>query len=242
MRPGPPPSLLLLCTLPTALDAPEPTHSPLQPRRHPPSTPPEAAVPGVTFERRQDPRTGHLLVTLLPASRGYKNPRRLLPEDAHTTATKPRSSLFLSPSEMSDLCTGAPPRSGGFRPPLELLLVRGGGAEPPLLICITAVKLCILSVTPSPSNTRHCNAGEPLVCPGVDDDDAPLDLDPTEAYRFGILIRSDEWTPSVRLGFKTFPPRAKRYRAGLFGILLDSARLVRSRSVSFFIYSPAFSN
>jgi hypothetical protein len=68
---------------------------------------------------------------------------------------------------------------------LELLLVRGGGAEPPLSICITAVKLCILSVMPSPSNTRHCNAGEPLVCPEVDDDDVPLDLDPTEAYRFG---------------------------------------------------------
>jgi hypothetical protein len=70
---------------------------------------------------------------------------------------------------------------------LELLLVRGGGAEPPLSICITAVKLYILSVTPSPSNTRHCNAGEPLACPAVDDDDAPLDLDPTGAYRFGDL-------------------------------------------------------
>jgi hypothetical protein len=71
---------------------------------------------------------------------------------------------------------------------LELLLVRGGGAEPPLSICITTVKLCIPSVTPSPSNTRHCNAGESLACPGLDDDDAPLDLDPTEAYRFGDSI------------------------------------------------------
>jgi hypothetical protein len=68
---------------------------------------------------------------------------------------------------------------------LELLLVRGGGVEQPRPICITAVKLCILSVTPSPSNTRHCNAGEPLACPAVDDDDAPLDLDPTGSYRFG---------------------------------------------------------
>jgi hypothetical protein len=68
---------------------------------------------------------------------------------------------------------------------LELLLVRGGGVEQPRPICITAVKFFFLSVTPSPSNTLHCNAGESLACPEVDDDDAPLDLDPTEAYRFG---------------------------------------------------------
>jgi hypothetical protein len=39
---------------------------------------------------------------------------------------------------------------------LELLLVRGGGAEPPPSICYPAVKLCFLSITPSPSNSRPC--------------------------------------------------------------------------------------
>jgi hypothetical protein len=43
---------------------------------------------------------------------------------------------------------------------LELLLVRGGGVEQPRPICITAVKFFFLYVTPSPSNTLHCNAGE----------------------------------------------------------------------------------
>jgi hypothetical protein len=67
---------------------------------------------------------------------------------------------------------------------LELLLVRGGGAEPPLSICITAVKLCFLSIELRRRAVPLLNAGESLVCPAVDDDDAPLDLDPTGAYRF----------------------------------------------------------
>jgi hypothetical protein len=45
MRPGPPPRPSSSCTMPTALDAPEPTHSLPQPRRHPPSTPPRPPCP-----------------------------------------------------------------------------------------------------------------------------------------------------------------------------------------------------
>jgi hypothetical protein len=45
MRPGPPPSPSSSCTLPTAMDAPEPTHSPPQPRRQPPSKPPRPPCP-----------------------------------------------------------------------------------------------------------------------------------------------------------------------------------------------------
>jgi hypothetical protein len=184
-RPGPPPSLLLLCTLPTALPSPAPTHSPPQPMRPPPSKPPRPPCP---VRPPNAARTPALATHWSPCPRPPATIKTPIdhPQRKHTpTATDPHSSLFLSPSETSDLCTGAPPRSGEFRPPLELLLVRGGGVEPPLSICITAAKLCFLSVTPSPSNTRLCNAGESLVCPGVDDDDAPLDLDPTGAYRFG---------------------------------------------------------
>jgi hypothetical protein len=61
--------------------------------------------------------------------------------EKHTTAAiERRPSLFLSPSESSEFCKLAPPRSGRSRPPLELLLVRGGGAEQPPSICITAVE------------------------------------------------------------------------------------------------------
>jgi hypothetical protein len=67
---------------------------------------------------------------------------------------------------------------------LELLLVRDGGVEPPLSICITAVKFCVLSIELRRRAVPLLNAGESLVCPAVDDDDAPLDLDPAVAYRF----------------------------------------------------------
>jgi hypothetical protein len=40
--------------------------------------------------------------------------------------------------------------------------VQGGGVEQPRPTCVITVKLCILYDTPSPSNTLHYNAGEPL--------------------------------------------------------------------------------
>jgi hypothetical protein len=70
---------------------------------------------------------------------------------------------------------------------LELLLVQGGGAEQPPSICIPAVKIFFLSTPPCRRAVRICIAGEPLACLEVDDDGAPLDLDPTVAYRFGVL-------------------------------------------------------
>jgi hypothetical protein len=129
---------------PSAAEATTPQHTP------------EAAVPGATSERRQDPRTGHELVALPPASRAYKNPPSTSQKTHTLTATNPHTYLFLSPSEMSDHWEQAPPRSRRLRPPLELMLVRGGGAEPPPSICYPAIKFCFLSVTPSPSNSCPC--------------------------------------------------------------------------------------
>jgi hypothetical protein len=68
-----------------------------------------------------------------------------------------------------------------------LLLVHGGGVEPPPSICITADKNFCLSAPARRRVIRLCIAGEPLVCLEVNDDGAPLDLDPTVAYRFGVL-------------------------------------------------------
>jgi hypothetical protein len=68
-----------------------------------------------------------------------------------------------------------------------LLLVHGGGVEPPQSICITADKNFFLSAPRGRRVVRLCIAGELLVCLEVNDDGAPLDLDPTVAYRFGVL-------------------------------------------------------
>jgi hypothetical protein len=97
MRPGPHPCLSSSLHAPDrhALASTDPQHSAAETttRQHTP----EAAVPGATSERCQDPRTGHLLVALPLASRDYKNPRRPLPEDAHPRRNRsPPFSLPLS--------------------------------------------------------------------------------------------------------------------------------------------------
>jgi hypothetical protein len=153
-----PPSLLLLplCKFPTTVPSPEPTHSPPRPRQPPPSTPPRPPCPAWPLHPTRAPALATLWPPLPSASRAYKT-FPVDPQKEHTlTAPDPHTSLFLSPSETSDYWERAPPRSGRLRPPLELLLVRGGGAEPPPSICCPAVKLCFLSVTPSPSNSRPC--------------------------------------------------------------------------------------
>jgi hypothetical protein len=70
---------------------------------------------------------------------------------------------------------------------LESPPVQGEGVESRLSLCIIAVKPCFLSAQPRRRAVHLCNAGEPLACLEVDDDGAPLDLDPTVAYRFGVL-------------------------------------------------------
>jgi hypothetical protein len=150
------PLLLPLCKLPTDVTSPAPTHSTPQPRQHPSSTPPRPPCPAWPLHTARAPAPATFWPPLPSASRAYKNPP-VDPQKKHTfTATDPHSSLFLSPSESSNLCEHAPPRSWRLRPPLELLLVRGGAAEPPPSICYPAIKLCFLSVEPTPSNTRLC--------------------------------------------------------------------------------------
>jgi hypothetical protein len=133
-----------------------------EPRKHAS----KAAVPGVA--RRASPGPPHRRASGRPLPRLsglYKAP-------PSTRSNSPHSQLAPRQPRFSPLALArrSQPRRRGtgrgrrhrLRPPLELLLVRGGGAEPPPSICYPAVKLCYLSVTPSPSNTRHCNAGELL--------------------------------------------------------------------------------
>jgi hypothetical protein len=156
MRPGPPPRLSSSLHAPDrhALASTDPQHSaaemttPSTPPRLPcPVRPPNAArTPALAIFWSPCPRPPATIKT--PVDHSQK---------MHTlAATDPHPSLFLSPSETSHLWERAPPRSGRLRPLLELLLVRGGGAEPPPSICNPAVKLCFLSVEPPPSNTRLC--------------------------------------------------------------------------------------
>jgi hypothetical protein len=75
--------------------------------------------------------------------------------EKHTTAAiDPSLSLFLSPLETSEFCKHAPPRSRRSRPPLELLLVRDGGAEQPPSICIPAVEFFFSGVEPYSCHRR----------------------------------------------------------------------------------------
>jgi hypothetical protein len=68
-----------------------------------------------------------------------------------------------------------------------LLLVHGGGVEPPPSICITAVKIFFPCVELRHRAVPPALAGELLSEPEVDDARAPLDLDPAATYRFGCF-------------------------------------------------------
>jgi hypothetical protein len=68
---------------------------------------------------------------------------------------------------------------------LELLLVRGGGAEQPPSICIPAVEFFFPCVELRHRAVHLLNAGELLPVLEVDDACVPLDLDPSVTYQFG---------------------------------------------------------
>jgi hypothetical protein len=72
----PPLCLSSSCTTPTAMTAPEPTHSTPQPRPNPPSTRARPPCPVLLDAHCQGPRTGELLDTLALISPAYKSPRR----------------------------------------------------------------------------------------------------------------------------------------------------------------------
>jgi hypothetical protein len=96
----PPLCLSSSCTTPTAMTAPEPTHSTPHPRPNPPSTRARPPCPVLLDARCQGPRTGELLGALALVSPAYKSPRRsneptrparsYLPD----TLTSPRSLSF----------------------------------------------------------------------------------------------------------------------------------------------------
>jgi hypothetical protein len=64
------------CTTPTAMTAPEPTHSTPRPRPTPSSTRARPSCPVLLDAHRQGPRTGKLLDALAPDALAYKSPRR----------------------------------------------------------------------------------------------------------------------------------------------------------------------
>jgi hypothetical protein len=102
------PSLLLLplCKFPTAMTAPEPTHSPPQPRRHPSSTPPRPSCPAWTLHPARAPALATFGPPLPSASRAYKPPPppRRTPDGAHTHRNRcPHFSLPLSLGSVQSL-------------------------------------------------------------------------------------------------------------------------------------------
>jgi hypothetical protein len=80
--------------------------------------------------------------------------------------------------------TGRAERRRVRAPGSKLLQGIGGGDEPPPIPHV-ADEPCFPYASPSPSNTRHCSQ---VSSRRVEEDDepAPLDLDPTTTYRFGI--------------------------------------------------------
>jgi hypothetical protein len=101
----PPLCLSSLCKLPTAMTAPEPTHSTPRPRQNPSSTRARPPCPVLLDAHRQGPRTGELLDDLALVSPAYKSPRRSneptrpAPSYLPDTLTSPRSFSF------DDACT-----------------------------------------------------------------------------------------------------------------------------------------
>jgi hypothetical protein len=72
----PPLYLSSSCTTPTAVTAPEPTHSTPRPRPNPSSTRARPSCPVLLDAHRQGPRTGELLDALAPDALAYKSPHR----------------------------------------------------------------------------------------------------------------------------------------------------------------------
>jgi hypothetical protein len=97
----PPLCLSSSCTTPTAMTAPEPTHSTPQPRPNPPSTRARPPCPVLLDARCQGPCTGELLDALALVSPAYKSPRRSneptrpAPSYLPDTLTSPRSLSFV---------------------------------------------------------------------------------------------------------------------------------------------------
>jgi hypothetical protein len=101
----PPLCLSSSCMTPTAMTAPEPTHSTPQPRPNPPSTRARPPCPVLLDARCQGPHTGELLDALALISPAYKSPRR------SNEPTRPAPSYLpdtISPSlslSFDDACT-----------------------------------------------------------------------------------------------------------------------------------------
>jgi hypothetical protein len=98
------------------------------------------------------------------------------------------------------------------KPPLGI----GGGAAPESIPHI-AVKFCFLSVTPSPSNSRLCTAGELPTLADEHEAPEPFDRDPSVAYRFGAL---SDLTGGLHLSgskTETYPAVRIVFWAGPFG-------------------------
>jgi hypothetical protein len=104
------------------------------------------------------------------------------------------------------------------KPPLGI----GGGASPESIPHV-AVEFCFLSVTPSPSNSRPCTAGELQTLADEHDAPGPLDRDPSVAYRFGALSDLTGGLHLSGLKTETYPAPGEAVWAGPFGFCSESA-------------------
>jgi hypothetical protein len=147
-----------LCTLPTGVTSPAPTHSTPSPRPSPASTRARPQRPVLPVAHRQGPYTGHLLATLAPDVLAYKSPLRAH-NRTHRIPSKPPDTLSSPHSPSFDVASTADEAPGcGWRHRVRPLLGKqtpgtGGGVPqepfPPL-----AIKLCFL-YAPRPHRRRR---------------------------------------------------------------------------------------
>jgi hypothetical protein len=94
-RPDPPLSVPLpLCKLPTAVTAPEPTHSTPSPRQNPASTRARPPCPASPVHVASTPCAGHPLGALVPAPLAYKKPPPIKRTNSPHSQLAPRQPLF----------------------------------------------------------------------------------------------------------------------------------------------------
>jgi hypothetical protein len=188
LRPGPPPSNPLPCTMPTILEAPEETHSTPRPSHKPPSTRAWPPWPERASNAARAPVPSSFWPRLPPTLRPIKGPADQTKQRTQSPATSQTCSLspacLSSPSPAPPewyWTSGAPPRPTTWEQAAAGNRRRRRTAADPArrrralhpLRHSLAVEQSSLQRRWAPARAEE------------EDDREPSDLDPTLAYRFG---------------------------------------------------------
>jgi hypothetical protein len=240
----PPLCLSHLCTMPTVVASPTPTHSAPTPRPNPSSMPPRPPCPALPVHVARTPCAGHPLDALVPALLAYKKPLRS------------RSWTHPTPSELPDIFSSSRSISFAIASSAGELLGMGGTAAFGLRWANGRREVeeeCRRSLfRPAPSSSASPSRLAVAVvffsarrwAPALADEHdgrAPLDTNPAAAYRFGAL---NDLTCRTHLSdrFQTYsrPGRSGTgpARSGLFRIWPGSVRF----GPNHFFYFPLILN